>query len=201
MPGQDLMANLLAFGFGYVLGVIPFGLIFTRLAGLGDIRRIGSGNIGATNVLRTGHKWLALATLLADAGKGAAAVIIADAVAPGSAYAAGFGAFTGHLFPVTLQFKGGKGVATYLGVLAAIFWPAALIFMGVWLGVAALSRYSSLAALTASAAVPVLLFLMLEDKLPAMLFALLSLLVYWRHAENIKRLIRGEESKIGSPKT
>ncbi len=197
MPLNDPLNALLAFAIGYALGSIPFGLIFTKAAGLGDIRAIGSGNIGATNVLRTGRKGLAAATLLADAGKGFAAVIAADWLMPGSGGIAGLGAFIGHLFPATLGFKGGKGVATYLGVAAAVHWPAALLFAGIWLIVAALSRYSSLAALTAALAVPFYLDLALAQKDPAILFALMSLLIYWRHAANIKRLLKGEESKIG----
>jgi len=197
MPLNDPLNALLVFAIGYVLGSIPFGLIFTKAAGLGDIRAIGSGNIGATNVLRTGRKGLAAATLLADAGKGFAAVIAADWLMPGSGGIAGLGAFIGHLFPATLGFKGGKGVATYLGVAAAVHWPAALLFAGIWLIIAALSRYSSLAALTAALAVPFYLDLALAQKDPAILFALMSLLIYWRHAANIKRLLKGEESKIG----
>jgi glycerol-3-phosphate acyltransferase PlsY len=197
MQFSDPLNALFALAIGYVLGSIPFGLIFTKAAGLGDIRAIGSGNIGATNVLRTGRKGLAAATLFADAGKGFAAVIAADWLMPGSGGIAGLGAFLGHLFPATLGFKGGKGVATYLGVAAAVHWPAALLFAGVWLTVAALSRYSSLAALTGALAVPFYLDLALAQKDPAILFALMSLLVYWRHAANIKRLLRGEESKLG----
>src|SRR3954447_21206783 len=139
---------------GYLLGSIPFGLVLTRMAGLGDIRAIGSGNIGATNVLRTGRKSLAAATLLLDALKGTAAVLIAYALAPHAAIVAGFGAFVGHIFPVWLGFRGGKGVATYIGVLVALSWPAAIVFAVVWLGVAAALRYSSAAALVASLLTP-----------------------------------------------
>jgi glycerol-3-phosphate acyltransferase PlsY len=185
--------------FGYLLGSIPFGLVITRIAGMGDIRAIGSGNIGATNVLRTGNKLLAALTLLGDAGKGAAAVLIARALGPESAAIAGLGAFLGHLFPVWLGFKGGKGVATYLGVLAAYAWPAALAFAGFWLAVAFLTRYSSLAALIAAAATPIVLAT-LNDWLGVGLFTVLTVLVFIRHHANLSRLMRGEESRIGQRK-
>ena len=159
LAGTDLVALVL----GYLLGSIPFGLVVTRMAGLGDIRAIGSGNIGATNVLRTGRKSLAAVTLVLDALKGTAAVLIAHAFAPRAAIVAGFGAFVGHIFPVWLGFRGGKGVATYLGVLVALSWPAAIVFAVVWLGVAALTRYSSAAALTASLATPPALWVMGEQ--------------------------------------
>jgi glycerol-3-phosphate acyltransferase PlsY len=185
--------------FGYLLGSIPFGLVITRIAGMGDIRAIGSGNIGATNVLRTGNKLLAALTLLGDAGKGAVAVLIARALGPESAAIAGLGAFLGHLFPVWLGFKGGKGVATYLGVLAAYAWPAALAFAGFWLAVAFLTRYSSLAALIAAATTPVVLGA-LNDWLGVGLFTVLTVLVFIRHHANLSRLMRGEESRIGQRK-
>src|SRR5918995_6546945 len=149
---------VLALVFGYLLGSIPFGLLITRAAGLGDVRNIGSGNIGATNVLRTGNKGLAALTLVLDALKGTAAVLIAGIYGPELALVAGFGAFLGHLFPVWLGFKGGKGVATYLGVLAGLAWNVALVFAVLWLAVAFIMRYSSLAALVASLAVPLTLF-------------------------------------------
>jgi glycerol-3-phosphate acyltransferase PlsY len=185
---------------GYLLGSIPFGLVITRLAGLGDIRSIGSGNIGATNVLRTGNKSLAALTLLGDLGKGLAAVLIARAAGGEDwAIAAALGAFLGHLYPVWLGFKGGKGVATYLGILAGMAWPASLAFAAVWLSVAAITRYSSLAALSASAASPVVLALL--GNLPAVgLFTVLTALVFLRHHENITRLMKGEESRIGTKK-
>jgi acyl phosphate:glycerol-3-phosphate acyltransferase len=186
--------------FGYLLGSIPFGLLITRIAGMGDIRAIGSGNIGATNVLRTGNKALAALTLLGDAGKGVAAVLIAGAYAgPQAAAAAGLGAFLGHLFPVWLQFKGGKGVATYLGVLAAYAWPTGLAFAGVWLAVAFLTRYSSLAALIAAAATPAILAAS-GDWLGVGLFTVLTVLVFIRHHANLSRLMRGEETRIGQRK-
>jgi acyl phosphate:glycerol-3-phosphate acyltransferase len=188
-----------ALAFGYLLGSIPFGLILTRLAGTADIRGIGSGNIGATNVLRTGRKGLAAATLLFDVLKGAAAVLIMEWLwGRDHAVIAGLGAFLGHLFPVWLKFKGGKGVATYLGILAALAWPAALAFAAVWLAVAALTRYASLASLIASAATPVVLWLN-DDRLEAQLFLVLTIMVGIVHRKNIARLVNGTESKIGQP--
>ncbi len=187
---------LMALAFGYLLGSIPFGLILTRLAGAGDIRQIGSGNIGATNVLRTGRKGLAAATLLGDALKGTAAVVIAGRYGLEPALLAGFAAFMGHLFPVWLRFKGGKGVATFLGVLIGIAWPGAIVFAVVWLAVAFVTRFSSLGALAASVAVPVALAL-LGRPAEAQLFAVLAVIVWIRHAENIKRLLAGTESRIG----
>lgn len=196
----DLAEPAIALIFGYLLGTIPFGLVVTRIAGMGDIRAIGSGNIGATNVLRTGNKGLAALTLLGDAGKGVAAVLIASAFAdPYGVAAAGLGAFLGHLFPIWLQFKGGKGVATYLGVLAAYAWPAGLAFAATWLAVAFLTRYSSLAALIAAAAAPAVLAAM-GDWLGVGLFTLLTALVFIRHHANLSRLMRGEESRIGQRK-
>ncbi|MER8483408.1 glycerol-3-phosphate 1-O-acyltransferase PlsY [Mesorhizobium sp. M1322] len=187
---------LLALVFGYLLGSIPFGLLITRAAGLGDVRNIGSGNIGATNVLRTGNKGLAAATLLLDALKGTAAVLIAGRYAPELGPWAGLGAFLGHLFPVWLGFKGGKGVATYLGVLIALAWQVALIFAVVWLAVAFLFRYSSLAALTAAVVVPIALYVLSTPQI-AGLFALMSLVVIVKHRANIARLLAGTEGKIG----
>ncbi len=183
--------------FGYLLGSIPFGLLLTRAAGLGDVRPIGSGNIGATNVLRTGHKGLAAATLILDALKGTAAVLIAEHFGPGLGLWAGFGAFAGHLFPVWLGFKGGKGVATYLGVLIGVAWPVAAGFALVWIAAAAALRYSSLAALTATLLTPVA-FAVMGEWPQAVVFAVLTALVWWRHSANIGRLIAGTESKIGS---
>ena len=193
-----LPAYLAALVFGYLLGSIPFGLVLTRLAGTEDLRAIGSGNIGATNVLRTGRKALAAATLLLDALKGTAAVLIADWIGgQGAAILAGLGAFLGHLFPVWLRFKGGKGVATYIGVLLALVWQAALAFCIVWLLVAFVFRYSSLSALVASLLTPLLLWwdgYLLE----AQLFFFLSVLLWAKHHSNIRRLIAGTEGKIGS---
>jgi len=188
---------LAALAFGYVLGSIPFGLIFARMAGLGDIRSIGSGNIGATNVLRSGRKGVAAATLLADMAKGAIAVLIAGNFGPDQAIMAGLGAFLGHCFPVWLKFKGGKGVATYVGVLVALAWQGAAVFAMVWLATAAISRYSSLGALLASLAVPIALYWFGMVQV-AELFILMSLLVWIFHRQNISRLLSGKESKIGS---
>ncbi|TIT04123.1 glycerol-3-phosphate 1-O-acyltransferase PlsY [Mesorhizobium sp.] len=188
---------VLGLAFGYLLGSIPFGLLITRAAGLGDVRNIGSGNIGATNVLRTGNKSLAAATLLLDALKGTAAVLIASHFAPEVGPWAGLGAFLGHLFPVWLGFKGGKGVATYLGVLIALAWQVALIFAVVWLAVAFLFRYSSLAALTAAVVVPIALYVLSTPEI-AGLFALMSLIVIIKHRANIARLLAGTEGKIGA---
>jgi len=187
-----------AFAIGYLLGSIPFGLLLTRAAGGPDIRAIGSGNIGATNVLRTGRKGLAAATLSCDMLKGTAAVLLATHFAgPDGALAAALGAFLGHLFPVWLKFKGGKGVAVYIGLLFGLAWPGALIFIAIWLAVAALSRYSSLAALAASAFTPMALWLMGEPTV-ATLFLLLSALLWIRHRANIVRLLTGGEGKIGA---
>lgn len=183
--------------FGYLLGSIPFGLLLTRAAGLGDVRKIGSGNIGATNVLRTGNKGLAAATLLLDALKGTAAVLISGHFAPELALWAGLGAFLGHLFPAWLGFRGGKGVATYLGVLIGLAWQVALIFAVVWLVMAFLFRYSSLAALTAAIVVPIALYFLSTPQIAA-LFLVMSIVVFIKHRENISRLLAGTEGKIGA---
>lgn len=183
--------------FGYLLGSIPFGLLLTHAAGLGDVRKIGSGNIGATNVLRTGNKGLAAATLLLDALKGTAAVLISGHFAPELALWAGLGAFLGHLFPAWLGFKGGKGVATYLGVLIGLAWQVALIFAVVWLVMAFLFRYSSLAALTAAIVVPIALYFLSTPQIAA-LFVVMSIIVFIKHRENISRLLAGTEGKIGA---
>jgi acyl phosphate:glycerol-3-phosphate acyltransferase len=187
---------LAALAFGYLLGSIPFGVILTRLAGLGDIRQVGSGNIGATNVLRTGRKGLAAATLAGDALKGTVAVLIAWQGGPNTAVLAALGAFLGHLFPVWLGFKGGKGVATFIGVLIGLNWIAALIFAAIWLGCAFTTRYSSLSALIASAASPVALWLLGEPGMAAITIILVALL-WWKHSANISRLLDGTEGKIG----
>jgi acyl phosphate:glycerol-3-phosphate acyltransferase len=187
---------LAALAFGYLLGSIPFGVILTRFAGLGDVRAIGSGNIGATNVLRTGRKGLAAATLLGDALKGTAAVLIARAWGPEAAILAALGAFLGHLFPAWLGFKGGKGVATFLGCLIGLNLWAALAFAAIWLAVAFASRYSSLSALVASAVTPVVLWA-LGQRSMAGLFVALAALLWWKHRENLKRLATGAESRIG----
>jgi glycerol-3-phosphate acyltransferase PlsY len=191
------MILALAFAVGYLLGSVPFGLILTRAAGGPDVRTIGSGNIGATNVLRTGRKGLAAATLLCDALKGTAAVLLAHFSTPDAALAAALGAFLGHLFPVWLKFKGGKGVAVYIGLLIGLYWPGALIFGGIWVVVAFVSRYSSLAALTASALTPLTLWLLGQPPIAA-LFLLLSALLWIMHRANIGRLLQGSEGKIGA---
>jgi glycerol-3-phosphate acyltransferase PlsY len=186
-----------ALAFGYLLGSIPFGLVLTRLAGTQDLRRIGSGNIGATNVLRTGRKGLAAATLLCDMLKGTAAVLIMyELWGRDLSILAGVGAFLGHLFPVWLGFKGGKGVATYIGVLLGLAWPAALAFAVVWLTIAAVTRYSSLAALVAAAATPFVLWFN-GDRQEAQVFVVLTALILIMHRANIVRLVRGTEGKIG----
>jgi len=179
----------------YLVGSIPFGLVLTRLAGYGDIRAIGSGNIGATNVLRTGNKKLALLTLLLDAAKGAVAVLAGARFGPDMAAIAGAAVFLGHLFPIWLGFKGGKGVATAGGVLLAIAWPVGLIAAAAWLVVAVALRYSSAAALAACAAA-VLFGWLLTDPQRAELITVIAVLVILRHHGNIRRLLRGEESKI-----
>jgi acyl phosphate:glycerol-3-phosphate acyltransferase len=195
MPFDALLP--IAFILGYLLGSIPFGLILTRSAGTQDLRSIGSGSIGTTNVLRTGRKDLAAATLIGDMLKGTIAVIIAGYFGgPDAAMLAALGAFLGHLFPVWLGFKGGKGVAVYIGVLLGLFWPAALLFCLIWLAVAVITRYSSLSALIASLVTPFLLWWFGHLAL-ATLFAVLTLLVFYAHRENIKRLLAGNEGKIG----
>jgi glycerol-3-phosphate acyltransferase PlsY len=192
------MTDAFAFVFGYLLGSIPFGLLLTRAAGGPDIRAIGSGNIGATNVLRTGRKGLAAATLVCDVLKGTFAVLIAAHYAGhDAALAAALGAFLGHLFPVWLKFKGGKGVATYIGLLIGLYWPGAMIFCAIWLAVATVTRYSSLAALIASALTPITLWA-LDRPSAAALFLALSALLWIKHRGNIGRLLDGSEGKIGA---
>ncbi len=182
----------------YILGSVPFGLVMAKLFGLGDIRQIGSGNIGATNVLRTGRKGLAAVTLLLDGAKGAAAVLIAALWGPDTAIMAGYGALLGHLFPVWLKFMGGKGVATSLGILLAIAWPIGIACCLTWLLVAATFRYSSLAALLSLAAGPAFAWFLTGDLQLVQMAAILAVLVWLRHASNIRRLVQGEEPRIGS---
>jgi glycerol-3-phosphate acyltransferase PlsY len=185
------------FVLGYLLGSIPFGLILTKLAGTQDLRSIGSGSIGATNVLRTGHKGLAAATLICDMLKGTIAVMIAGYYGgPNAAMLAALGAFLGHLFPVWLKFKGGKGVAVYIGALIGLFWPAAVVFCAMWAATAATTRYSSLSALVASFITPFFLWWFGHPAL-ASLFVVLTLLLFYAHHENIKRLQAGTEGRIG----
>jgi glycerol-3-phosphate acyltransferase PlsY len=194
------IALSIALVIGYLLGSIPFGLILTKIAGTQDLRSIGSGNIGATNVLRTGRKGLAAGTLIGDMLKGTVAVLIAGTLGgPTAAMLAGAGAFFGHLFPVWLKFKGGKGVAVYIGILLGLYWPAALMFCAIWLVTAFTSRYSSLSALAASVLTPPLLWWFGHSAL-ALLFAVLTLLLIYMHRENIKRLVAGTESRIGAKK-
>jgi glycerol-3-phosphate acyltransferase PlsY len=195
-PWADLAALVL----GYLLGTIPFGLLLTRVAGLGDIRNIGSGNIGATNVLRTGNKAIAAATLLGDGAKGTVAVLLGGLIGgPAAAIAAALGAFAGHLFPVWLGFKGGKGVATYIGVLAGLWWPGAIFFCVAWLATAAATRISSASALTASLLTPFVVAWFAGWPL-GLLAAVLSVVLWWRHSENLRRLVAGTEGRIGDKK-
>ena len=181
---------------GYLLGSIPFGLLLTRIGGAGDLRSVGSGNIGATNVLRTGRKGLAAATLALDALKGAAAVWIAGAVWPGFAPFAAAGAFFGHLYPVWLRFAGGKGVATLLGIVIAFNWQSGLVFVAIWLGTLALLRYSSVAGIAAAASAPVAAALFGRFDL-ALLFFAFALMVLWKHRGNVERLFAGVEPRVG----
>jgi glycerol-3-phosphate acyltransferase PlsY len=190
------IAPALALAFGYLLGSIPFGVILTRLAGAGDLRRIGSGNIGATNVLRTGRKGLAAATLLLDLAKGFAAVLIVEWLSPGNGVLGGIGAVLGHCYPVWLRFRGGKGVATLMGVALALSWPVGLVYAIVWIGLLAVTRISSLAGMSAAMSAPVTAALhdRFDIVLPLLAFALI---VLWKHGENIERLLEGTESRIG----
>jgi glycerol-3-phosphate acyltransferase PlsY len=199
MPDWSLVPEYLAaFVFGYLCGSIPFGVVLTRLAGAPDVRSIGSGNIGATNVLRTGRKALAAATLLGDMLKGTVAVLVTSSLfGREAAMVAALGAFLGHLFPIWLRFKGGKGVAIYIGLLLGLAWPAAIVFCAIWIATAALFRYSSLAALIASALTPGFLCWCGQVQ-EAALFTLLSVLLWIMHRGNIARLLRGSEGKIGS---
>jgi glycerol-3-phosphate acyltransferase PlsY len=204
----DVLPAIVALIGGYLLGSIPFGLLFTSWAGLGDIRTVGSGNIGATNVLRTGNRAIAAATLICDAGKGAVAVLLAKYALPELiggqpswlAVFAAIGSFAGHVFPVWLNFKGGKGVATFLGTMLALYWPIGLAACATWLVVAGLLRISSLAALVSAALTPLYLLIM-ERNLLALTAFLLALMILWSHRANIKRLFKGEEPRIGRKKS
>jgi acyl phosphate:glycerol-3-phosphate acyltransferase len=196
----DPMLLILTAVLAYLLGAVPFGIIITRAMGLGDLRQIGSGNIGATNVLRTGNKAAALATLILDAAKGGVAVLIARwLLGEDAAQLAGLSAFLGHLFPVWLRFRGGKGVATFIGTLIALAWPIGLAVCATWLVTALITRTSSIAALVAAASSGVWIFYFLEGRLLVLVF-LLTVLVYIRHAENLKRIKAGTEPKIGQKK-
>ncbi len=195
-PQLATIAPVLAIALGYLLGAIPFGVILTSLAGAGDLRQIGSGNIGATNVLRTGRKGLAAATLLLDLLKGAAAVWLAQALWPGLDMLAAAGAFVGHCYPVWLKFKGGKGVATLMGIVLALHWPSGLVFAVVWLGLLATLRISSVAGMAAAISAPVSAAVMNRFNL-VLLLVVLALIVLWKHRENIERLMAGTEPRIG----
>lgn len=182
---------------GYLLGSIPFGVLLTRAAGAGDLRTIGSGNIGATNVLRTGRKGLAAATLLLDMAKGAVAVLLAAALLPGTAVLAATAAFIGHCYPVWLKFRGGKGVATLMGVVLALYWPSGLVYAAVWLGLLAIVRISSVSGMAAAISAPVSAAFFGRIDLVLVLLAL-ALIVLWKHRENIDRLLSGAEPRVGS---
>jgi glycerol-3-phosphate acyltransferase PlsY len=184
---------------GYLLGSIPFGVLLTRASGAGDLRTIGSGNIGATNVLRTGRKGLAALTLLLDGLKGTAAVLIADALSPGHGTLAAVGALLGHLYPVWLKFRGGKGVATFAGIMAALHWPSALVYAAVWIGTLGLLRISSLAGMLAAISAPVAAAVLGRFDL-VLLYLGFALLILWKHGANIERLLAGTEPRIGAKK-
>ena len=199
MTVEIVLPPILCFLTGYALGAIPFGLVLTRAAGLGDVRDIGSGNIGATNVLRTGRKGLAAATLLLDAAKGAAAVLLAGTIWPDQPQfpaLAAIGAFLGHLYPAWLRFKGGKGVATLIGIVAALHWQAALVFAAIWLAMLGLTRYSSASGMIAAIAAPIAAAWFGRLDL-AILFTGFALLVLWKHRANIGRLFAGTEPRVG----
>jgi glycerol-3-phosphate acyltransferase PlsY len=200
-PSISVLAIVLSLVGGYLLGSIPFGVIVTRLGGAGDVRKIGSGNIGATNVLRTGRRDLALITLIGDGGKGAVAVLLAGWIfkSAEAAAIAGGAAFLGHLFPVWLRFKGGKGVATFFGTLIAIAWPAGLLAGATWILMAAIFRMSSLAALAAAVLAPLYVFLTGQTpEAKLWLAAFMAVLIFVRHHENIRRLLKGEEPRLGA---
>ncbi|MFS0771988.1 glycerol-3-phosphate 1-O-acyltransferase PlsY [Sphingomonas sp. 1P08PE] len=194
------VAPALALAIGYVLGSIPFGVILTRAGGAGDLRQIGSGNIGATNVLRTGRKGLAAATLLLDLLKGSAAVLLVEALFPGEGPLAAIGAFVGHCYPVWLGFRGGKGVATLMGVVLALHWPSGLVYAAVWLGLLAALRISAVAGMAAAISAPVAAALWGRFDLVLMLLAF-ALIVVWKHGDNIERLLAGTEPRVGRSKT
>jgi glycerol-3-phosphate acyltransferase PlsY len=196
MPDQTTLLTVMAsFAGGYLVGSIPFGLVFTRMAGLGDVRGIGSGNIGATNVLRTGNKLVAAATLAADMLKGTLPVLAAAPFGEWAAIAAGFGAFIGHVLPVWLRFKGGKGVATLIGVQIGLYWPVAIAFLAAWLMVAFVFKYSSLSALVATTVAPIAAFAFGKTHMAGLL-VVTGAMIFYAHRANIARLLRNEESKI-----
>jgi glycerol-3-phosphate acyltransferase PlsY len=198
-PERALPWLAIALAVGYLLGSIPFGVLVARARGLGDLRRIGSGNIGATNVLRTGDKKAAAATLLLDGAKGAVAVLLMAAWGPAASLLAGLGAFIGHLFPIWLRFKGGKGVATFIGITLGLYLPGGLLVCGAWLAAARLSRISSVGALACSALAPAI-FVLLDQWQAVLLLLVLSAMLWLAHAKNIGRLLRGEEPRIGGGK-
>jgi glycerol-3-phosphate acyltransferase PlsY len=198
LPSEYLSkAAALALMLGYLLGSIPFGVILTRLAGAGDLRQIGSGNIGATNVLRTGRKGLAAATLLLDAAKGWVAVALVEAWHPGLGVLAAGAAFVGHLYPIWLRFHGGKGVATLMGIVLALHWPCAVVYAAVWLGMLSFVRISSLAGMTAAVSAPLSAAFFAKFDIVALLIVL-ALLVLWKHRDNMARLMAGTEPRVGS---
>jgi len=203
VSAEVLVPPVLCLLLGYALGAIPFGLLLTRAAGLGDVREIGSGNIGATNVLRTGRKGLAAATVLLDSAKGAVAILLAGLIWPDQGQfpaLAAVGAFLGHLYPAWLGFKGGKGVATLMGIIAVLHWPSALVAAGVWIAVVALTRYSSAAGMVAAIAAPVAGGVWFGRIDLAILFTGFALLVLWKHRANIARLFAGAEPRLGGAK-
>lgn len=199
MNAELYAAPLLSLLLGYLLGSIPFGILLTRLAGAGDLRSIGSGNIGATNVLRTGRKGLAALTLILDGVKGAVAVLLAQPLFGGAGELAALGAMLGHLYPAWLGFRGGKGVATFFGVMAALHWPSALVYAALWIGTLLVLRFSSVAGMTAAVAAPVAAALLGRFDL-VILYLAFAVLVLWKHRENIGRLLAGTEPRIGRPK-
>jgi glycerol-3-phosphate acyltransferase PlsY len=190
------LAPTLSLALGYLLGSIPFGVILTRAGGAGDLRTIGSGNIGATNVLRTGRKGLAAATLLLDMAKGFVAVLLIDHLFPGNAPLAAAAAFLGHCYPVWLGFRGGKGVATLMGIVLALYWPLGLVYAAVWIGLLAVLRISSVAGMVAAVSAPVAAAALGRFELVLLLLAL-ALIVLWKHGENIERLLAGTEPRVG----
>lgn len=197
MSAELLAAPLLSLLAGYLLGSIPFGVLLTRAAGAGDLRAVGSGNIGATNVLRTGRKGLAALTLLLDGAKGAAAVLIVGAIWPGSEGLAAVGALLGHLYPLWLGFRGGKGVATFFGIMAALHWQSSIAFAVVWVGVLVLTRYSSVAGMSAALLAPVAAAALGRFDL-TLLYLGFGLLIFWKHRANLDRLLAGTESRVGA---
>lgn len=197
MSLELLAAPLLSLLLGYLLGSIPFGVLLTRMAGAGDLRSVGSGNIGATNVLRTGRKGLAALTLVLDGAKGAAAVLLVRAIWPGNEGLAAVGALLGHLYPLWIGFRGGKGVATFFGIMAALHWQSSIGYALVWIGVLALTRYSSVAGMSAALLAPVAAAVSGRFDL-SLLYLGFGLLIFWKHRANLERLFAGTEPRVGS---